>query len=215
MSFFQWSAIGSPWLLAGSLFYLAGIIVVTMVFNVPLNDALAAVDPASAEASTLWVRYLNEWVMWNHVRTVAGIAALASFIMAQGKRQSPLPANPASGRVFRLVALAIGMAEIAVRVDDVADQLFELRRVRKTAVALAVPDQRVVASDREDAAGARHKRDLAKLVAEGGEKFLRHPGRTQQPLALRAVGDADDRKRRRVQAALSLAMVSSSTSKLA
>ncbi len=82
MALFQWSAAGSAWLLAGSLFYLAGIIVVTMVFNVPLNNALAAVDPASAEASTLWARYLNEWIMWNHVRTAAGVAALASFILA-------------------------------------------------------------------------------------------------------------------------------------
>jgi uncharacterized membrane protein len=81
MALFQWNADGSAWLLAASLFYLAGIIAVTMVFNVPLNDALAAVDPASTEASALWARYLNEWVMWNHVRTVAGIAALASFIM--------------------------------------------------------------------------------------------------------------------------------------
>ena len=49
MALFQWNAAGSVWLLAGSLFYLAGIIVVTMAFNVPLNDALAAVDPASAK----------------------------------------------------------------------------------------------------------------------------------------------------------------------
>ena len=33
------------------------------------------------------------------------------------------------------------MAEIAVRVDDVADQLLELGRIRKAAVALAVPDE--------------------------------------------------------------------------
>jgi uncharacterized membrane protein len=30
--------------------------VVTMVFNVPLNDALAAADPSSAEATSLWAR---------------------------------------------------------------------------------------------------------------------------------------------------------------
>ena len=61
---------------------LAGIIVVTMVFNVPLNNALAAVDPAGAEGATLWTRYLSESVPWNHVRTLAGVAALASFIFA-------------------------------------------------------------------------------------------------------------------------------------
>jgi uncharacterized membrane protein len=77
-----WSQSGSLWLVAGSLVYLIGIVVVTMVFNVPLNDALAAVDPASSEGANLWSRYLNEWVMWNHVRTISGVAALASFWFA-------------------------------------------------------------------------------------------------------------------------------------
>jgi len=78
----NWSAEGSGWLLAGSLLYLVGIIAVTMVFNVPLNDAIAAADPASGEGAAIWERYLDVWVKWNHVRTVAGLGALACFIMA-------------------------------------------------------------------------------------------------------------------------------------
>lgn len=77
-----WSQSGSLWLIAGSLIYLVGIVMVTIVFNVPLNDALAAVDPASANGASLWSRYLDEWVMWNHVRTITGIAALACFWIA-------------------------------------------------------------------------------------------------------------------------------------
>jgi uncharacterized membrane protein len=41
---------------------------------VPRNDALAAVAP--------WSRYLDEWTMWNHVRTVAALAAAAALTMA-------------------------------------------------------------------------------------------------------------------------------------
>ena len=78
----NWSAAGSGWTLAGSLLYLVGIILVTMVFNVPLNNALAAVDPASAEGAALWTRYLSEWVMWNTVRTVTALAAMVAFILA-------------------------------------------------------------------------------------------------------------------------------------
>jgi uncharacterized membrane protein len=78
----NWSAEGSSWLLAGSLLYLVGIILVTMIFNVPLNDAIAAADPASGEGAATWARYLDVWVKWNHVRTIAGLGALASFIMA-------------------------------------------------------------------------------------------------------------------------------------
>ncbi|PSJ62327.1 DUF1772 domain-containing protein [Pseudaminobacter soli (ex Li et al. 2025)] len=81
-AFLNWSEAGSAWLMAGSLSYLIGIFMVTAAFNVPLNDALAAVPPQTNEAATFWTRYLAEWVPWNHVRTMGGIAALASFIMA-------------------------------------------------------------------------------------------------------------------------------------
>lgn len=69
-------------LLAGSVLYLAGCMAVTMVFNVPLNNALAAVAAESAEGTAIWSRYLAEWVPWNHVRTVACLASCAAFIQA-------------------------------------------------------------------------------------------------------------------------------------
>ena len=71
---------GAAWLLVGSVLYLAGTFAVTIVFNVPLNDALAAVQPASAEG--LWTRYVATWTIWNHVRTAAAFLASASFIVA-------------------------------------------------------------------------------------------------------------------------------------
>jgi uncharacterized membrane protein len=79
---FRWSEPGSFYLLAGGLLYLVCSIVVTMVFNVPLNDAIEAADPGSAEAAALWARYLSVWTAWNHVRTIGSLAATASFIMA-------------------------------------------------------------------------------------------------------------------------------------
>lgn len=78
----SWNAEGFGWLLAGSLLYLLGIILVTMIFNVPLNNELAAVDPTSGEGAAVWARYLDVWVTWNHVRTLAGLGALACFIQA-------------------------------------------------------------------------------------------------------------------------------------
>jgi uncharacterized membrane protein len=77
-----WFAPGAMWLLVGCLLYLVGNIVVTMIFNVPLNNALAAADPVSAAGASVWARYLSVWTAWNHVRTVACLAATASFIMA-------------------------------------------------------------------------------------------------------------------------------------
>ena len=47
-----WSGASAPYLLAGSLLYLVGTILVTMVFNVPLNNRLASVSAKSAEGAS-------------------------------------------------------------------------------------------------------------------------------------------------------------------
>lgn len=73
---------GSAWLIAGGLLYVVGCILVTIVCNVPLNDRLAAADPASPAGRELWAHYLTVWTRWNTVRTVASLAAAASFVMA-------------------------------------------------------------------------------------------------------------------------------------
>lgn len=81
-AYVRWEETGGKLILLASLIYLIGCIGVTMVFNVPLNDALAAVRPATPEAATLWTRYLQEWTFWNHVRTIAPTVSAALFIWA-------------------------------------------------------------------------------------------------------------------------------------
>jgi len=81
-SFVRWQRPGAGYLLAGSLLYLIGTILVTITCNVPLNDALAAVDPSNADAGPVWTNYLKNWTAWNHVRTIAGLTAAASFTVA-------------------------------------------------------------------------------------------------------------------------------------
>ena len=81
-SFARWQKPGVNYLLVGSLLYLIGTILVTIACNVPLNDALAAVDPSSADAGRVWTNYLKNWTMWNHVRTIAALGAAASFTIA-------------------------------------------------------------------------------------------------------------------------------------
>jgi uncharacterized membrane protein len=82
ISMLQWNRPGAAFILAGSAFYLAGTMAVTFAFNVPLNDMLATVDPASAEAGSQWSGYLTTWTNWNHFRTAAALLATASFTIA-------------------------------------------------------------------------------------------------------------------------------------
>ena len=85
-SLMNWAEPAAFYLLVGSLLYLMGSILVTMICNVPLNDRLAAVKPESAEGKTLWTHYLSLWTAWNHVRTVASLATEACFIVATAQQ---------------------------------------------------------------------------------------------------------------------------------
>ena len=76
----QWGQAGAIYWLAGSLLYLIGSFGVTIACNVPLNDGLANVDPQSVEGAKIWSHYLVWWTVWNHVRTVASIAAGGCFL---------------------------------------------------------------------------------------------------------------------------------------
>lgn len=74
---FRWQEPGAAFLLLGALTYFIGTFLVTMLFNVPLNDALAGAAPDSPAAADLWSRYLSVWTAWNHVRTIAALIATA------------------------------------------------------------------------------------------------------------------------------------------
>ena len=82
IAFLNWGDPRAAWIVLASLVYLVGTILVTMTFNVPLNDALAAADPNSTESAGLWAHYLDRWTMWNHVRSAAALATAALLTMA-------------------------------------------------------------------------------------------------------------------------------------
>ncbi len=81
-SLLNWHQRGAGYLLVGSLIYLIGTVLVTIAFNVPLNDALAIAKPDSTEGANLWAKYLTNWTIWNHVRTIAALAAAAILMIA-------------------------------------------------------------------------------------------------------------------------------------
>jgi uncharacterized membrane protein len=80
-----WGSAAATVLLAAGATHVLGF-VCTIVFNVPLNNALDAADPASNEAAVIWRRYLARWTAWNHVRTLASTVASALYIAAAWAR---------------------------------------------------------------------------------------------------------------------------------
>jgi uncharacterized membrane protein len=77
---------GSGWLLAGAI---VGVLaaIITIAFNVPLNNHLDTVDPAGlsvADAAREWAAYYSPWTAWNHARTATSI--IASALMLVGLR---------------------------------------------------------------------------------------------------------------------------------
>ncbi len=79
-SFFAWDGRVAPYLLVGGALYLGGTILLTVAYHVPLNEALANVDPRGA--ADHWSRYLSGWTAWNHARAASSLAAAAMFILA-------------------------------------------------------------------------------------------------------------------------------------
>ena len=78
----SWGDRSTAPVLAGGALYLVGTIGVTMACNVPLNDGLAKLHPRDAEAAGFWDRFLTRWTAWNHVRTIAALAAAAALTVA-------------------------------------------------------------------------------------------------------------------------------------
>ncbi|MGH9854863.1 MAG: DUF1772 domain-containing protein [Blastocatellia bacterium] len=78
----RWNEPGAAYLLAGGVLYLAGSLLVTMVFNVPRNEALAKLARGDPGSASRWAGYVASWTAWNHVRTAAALAAAALLTIA-------------------------------------------------------------------------------------------------------------------------------------
>jgi uncharacterized membrane protein len=69
------------YLLAGADLYIS-VLLVTIAYHVPHNDALALVQPTSPNAAHAWAAYAGPWTTWNHLRTIGSIAASVMFALA-------------------------------------------------------------------------------------------------------------------------------------
>ena len=81
VTFVLWPNEAAVRLLLGSALYLSGAFGVTVVANVPRNEALRKLEPGTQEAVTYWPAYVREWTRWNHVRAVASAAAAVVYAL--------------------------------------------------------------------------------------------------------------------------------------
>jgi uncharacterized membrane protein len=69
---------------AAAVIYLLGVLGITFVANVPMNDALAGIDPVASASAEYWNNYVSGWTMWNHVRCAAALVAGVMFVLGRG-----------------------------------------------------------------------------------------------------------------------------------
>ena len=67
---------GHALIVGGAAVYLLGMLALTMLRNVPLNNLLAEGGAA------VWPAYLRDWRFWNHFRAAASALAAAAFCLA-------------------------------------------------------------------------------------------------------------------------------------
>ena len=71
--------------LLGTAAYGLGAFMVTLLYSLPLNEALATVVPTTENAAAIWLAYLEPWMFWNALRMVMSVLTLAaltaSFVM--------------------------------------------------------------------------------------------------------------------------------------
>ena len=81
---YGWFVVGQgPGLLlvAAGLLYVLGCFGVTVVFNVPMNEALAGMEVSAQETQRYWSEtYLPRWTFWNSVRSVASVMSAALLL---------------------------------------------------------------------------------------------------------------------------------------
>lgn len=82
---YAWVSLGGPGrtlIVTAAVIYMATVFLVTVFANVPMNERLASMAYASAEADAYWSTYSRRWTMWNHVRTLGSVATAACLLLA-------------------------------------------------------------------------------------------------------------------------------------
>ena len=82
-AYFRVTGSASALIMTGGAIYLVGVFVVSLVFNVPMNNRLDAKDYTGTEAAAYWTNtYMPRWTFWNYVRAIASTASAICYLIA-------------------------------------------------------------------------------------------------------------------------------------
>ena len=77
------SGTASTLIMAGGALYLVGVFVVSLIFNVPMNQRLDTMDYTDTETAIYWTNsYVPRWTFWNYVRAIASAGSAICFLVA-------------------------------------------------------------------------------------------------------------------------------------
>lgn len=82
---YAWLALDGPamrLIIAAAIVYVPFVFIVTAGGNVPMNEKLDKMRPASEEAALYWETYGPVWTRWNTVRTIGSIVTAGCYLLA-------------------------------------------------------------------------------------------------------------------------------------
>jgi uncharacterized membrane protein len=85
-SFWEKNKAATILIFVAGVVYLFGSLMITMFFNIPLNNELATVSVNTPNIQELWIKFYQPWIFWNHVRTVASVVSFVLIIISCFKK---------------------------------------------------------------------------------------------------------------------------------
>lgn len=70
-------------IVSAGVIYLAGVLAVTGILNVPMNNRLALEDHTATKAAAYWsAKYYPHWTFWNYVRAICATVSATLYLFA-------------------------------------------------------------------------------------------------------------------------------------
>lgn len=69
-------------LVLAAVVYVSSVFLMTMLGHLPMNNRLAGLDHASAEAQSYWLEYGAKWTLLNHIRSMGSVLTSGLYTIA-------------------------------------------------------------------------------------------------------------------------------------